>query len=269
MNLLKIGIIAIGIFSLLFTQSTFAAKPGTDTSQSSSTTGIDISYPQCGKRLPGDQAFVIVGVNNGLANTSNPCFTDQLAWAQANVNKVVTSQPKVALYVNTANPGHAATVWPSSNVYEGAFVNNPYGTCTGEEDAACAYMYGWARAHEDATIRNVPSPASQKWWLDVETTNSWSTTDLRANAASLQGMKDYFTNLGASVGVYSTNYQWNQIVGTLAADSTLHGVESWMAGALSLRGATQNCSNPGFTPTSKVTMAQYVSKGLDYNYSCQ
>lgn len=259
----------MGMLSLLLAQTAFAAKPGTDTGQSSSTTGIDISYPQCGKRLPGDQAFVIVGVNNGLANTSNPCFIDQLAWAQSNVNKVVTAQPKVALYVNTANPGHAASVWPSSNVYSGSTVNNPFGTCTGVEDAACAYMYGWARAHEDVTIRNVPSPDTYKWWLDVETANSWSSTDLQANAASLQGMADYFMSIHAQVGVYSTNYQWSQIIGTLDPASTLHGLDSWMAGALSLRGATQNCSNPGFTPTSKVTMAQYVSKGLDYNYSCQ
>jgi hypothetical protein len=269
MNLFKIGFITMGVFSLITTQAVFAAKPSTGGNQSTNTTGIDISYPQCGKRLPGDQAFVIVGVNNGLANTSNPCFSDQLTWAKNNVNNVLTAQPKVALYVNTANPGHAATVWPSSNEYNGTLVDNPFGTCTGDEDAACAYMYGWVRASEDTTIRNVPTPASFKWWLDVETTNSWSSTDLRANAASLQGMTDLFHSLGAQVGVYSTNYQWSQIVGTLDATSTLNGLESWMAGALSLRGATQNCSNPGFTPTSKVTMAQYVSKGIDYNYSCQ
>jgi len=181
----------------------------------------------------------------------------------------ITGQPKAAVYVNTANPGLAASVWPQSNVLaDGTTVSNPYGECTGAEGAACAYVYGWTRAKEDATIRNVPTPESQKWWLDVETTNSWSDTDFVANAASLEGMTAYFKSIGAQVGVYSTGYQWNTIVGNLDPTSNLNGLDSWLAGALTQRGAEANCADPALTPTSKVTMTQFVSKGLDYNVSC-
>src|ERR1039457_2468788 len=43
--------------------------------------GNDVSYPQCGVTLPSQQAFGIVGVNEGLANTTNPCLADEKAWA--------------------------------------------------------------------------------------------------------------------------------------------------------------------------------------------
>ena len=43
--------------------------------------GNDVSWPQCGKALPKGQTFGIVGVNNGLANNTNPCLKTQLTWA--------------------------------------------------------------------------------------------------------------------------------------------------------------------------------------------
>lgn len=248
--------------------SAMAAQRTTTATTTQSPLGIDVSYPQCGTKLPTGQAFGIVGVNGGLANNNNPCLAQQLTWAEQSTG--ITSQPKVALYVNTANPGLTASVWPADNSYNGIAITNPYGTCIGAEGPECAYVYGWTRAYQDFNERNVPNPASYKWWLDVETTNSWSTTDFVANAASLEGMVDYFKSAGvANVGVYSTNYQWNTIVGTnLSSTSSLNGLDSWMAGARTQRGAEQNCTNPPFTPTGKVVLSQFVSKGLDYNHSC-
>ncbi len=43
--------------------------------------GNDVSYPQCAKTIQSQQAFGIVGVNEGLANTTNPCLADEIAWA--------------------------------------------------------------------------------------------------------------------------------------------------------------------------------------------
>src|SRR5438105_13852995 len=54
--------------------------------------GNDISYPQCGKTLPTKQAFGIVGVNGGIATTTNGCLTTQLKWAARSTG--VTDQPK-------------------------------------------------------------------------------------------------------------------------------------------------------------------------------
>ncbi|WP_284979330.1 hypothetical protein [Arthrobacter sp. fls2-241-R2A-200] len=228
--------------------------------------GNDVSWPQCGKALPKGQSFGIVGVNNGTANTTNPCLATELSWAGSSTG--ATGQPKVALYVNTANPGSAGSWWPTSNTYGGTTVANPYGQCTsGSFGAACSYMYGYAKAYDDANIRGVSSPASFIWWLDVETGNSWS-ADKAANRADLEGMAAYFSSIGATTGIYSTSSQWSQIAGSTPTSSPLYTARSWLAGASSLTSAKRMCSAAPLTGGGKVTLTQYVSSGLDYDYSC-
>ena len=98
--------------SLLFTGPAWAAHSG---SGGSANTGNDVSYPQCNKSLPSSHAFGIVGVNDGIANTTNPCFSSELAWAASSTG--TTSQPKASLYVNTANPGNLGVAdWPANNI---------------------------------------------------------------------------------------------------------------------------------------------------------
>jgi hypothetical protein len=228
--------------------------------------GNDVSWPQCGKPLPKGQTFAIVGVNNGLANNTNPCLATQLSWAAT--SKGGTGQPLVALYVNTANPGTAGSWWPTSNTYGGKAVANPYGRCTkGSVAAACSYMYGYAKAYDDATIRGINKPASYTWWLDVETENTWS-TDKAANRANLEGMAAYFASIGAKTGLYSTGFQWSQIVGTVPPSSNLYALPSWLAGASSLASANLKCADAPLTGGGKVTLTQYISGGFDYNKSC-
>jgi hypothetical protein len=278
-SLVLIGLFATGIAPVA------AAPP----SQNKDLVGIDISWPQCDKinTLPTGQAFAIVGVNGGLANNNNPCFAKQIEWAKKNTTGHPT-QPQISLYVNTANPGHEGSWWPSSNVYEDVVVPKPYGECKAEEgevegpvNLPCSYVYGYVRAYEDATIRGVSDPGSYFWWLDVETGNSWQTGEPNStalNRATLEGMVDYFTDITAGgtdakgrpagVGIYSTSYQWGTIAGTVPSGSSLDGLPSWLAGAKTLRGAKSNCSLPGLTPGSTVTLTQYVSAGLDYDYAC-
>jgi hypothetical protein len=251
-----------------------AAAPSSGTTD---VVGNDVSYPQCKAILPSSTAFAIVGVNGGLANNTNPCLGDQLKWAaDATRTSAVTAQPKVALYVNTANPGHAGSWWPSSNINDdGKVVSNPYGNCAdevpGTVSLACSYMYGYVRAFQDAAVRGIPKTVSYFWWLDVETGNSWQTgaNGPALNRADLEGMVAYFRSIPSSgVGIYSTGYQWGTIAGTVPSGSSLMGLPSWLAGARTLQGAKSNCSLPGLTPTSTVTVTQYVSAGLDYDYSC-
>lgn len=239
--------------------------------------GIDISWPQCGKTLPEGPAFAIVGVNGGLASNDNQCFADQLAWAKK-FTTGGTAQPKVALYVNTANPGHEGSWWPASNTYNGVVVPQPYGPCDsggaveGPVNLACSYVYGYVRAYQDAVERVRTDPGSYFWWLDVETGNSWQTGETNSaalNRATLEGMVDYFKSTTVGVGIYSTSSQWGTIAGTVPSTSSLAGLPSWLAGAKTLRGAKSNCSLPGLTPRSTVTVTQYVSAGLDYDYSCE
>ncbi|MBA3757429.1 hypothetical protein H0X09_01015 [Candidatus Saccharibacteria bacterium] len=245
--------------------------------------GNDISWPQCGKTLPTTHAFGIAGVNGGTAAKTNPCLSEQLKWAYRAVGG--TSQPLAQLYVNTANPGEIIgdiTTWPTSNTDKTGFTtNNPYGTCRGDNDRACSWQYGWNRSVEAVIDRFEPaaiaagvdsSASSYVWWLDVETMNTWqsgSTESLIRNKATLEGMTSYYQLKGVTVGLYSTGYQWNQIVGsTVSSSSNLNGLDSWLAGARSLKGAQSNCKNPALTTSGKVTLTQYVSGSLDYDYSC-
>jgi hypothetical protein len=173
----------------------------------------------------------------------------------------------VALYVNTANPEDAGSWWPTSNEYGGQTVKHRYGECTGETDAACAYMYGWAKAYDDAYIRGISEPDDYLWWLDVETENSWNGSQ-EENRAVLEAMTDFFHSIDAEVGIYSTSYQWGQIVGTVPEGSSLYNLPSWLAGARTANGAKSNCSLPPLTAGGEVTLTQFVSKGFDYDYSC-
>ncbi|SDP62902.1 hypothetical protein SAMN04487914_12166 [Arthrobacter sp. ok909] len=241
--------------------------PASAATASSPGRGIDVSWPQCGTTPAKQPAFAIVGVNHGLANNTNPCLASQLAWAKTAKAPATTAQPRVALYVNTANPGRQGTWWPTSNTYSGVKVANPYGSCAAGTFKACSYMYGWAKASDDAKRRGVSNPQSYLWWLDVEAENTWQ-TDKAANVAVLEGMTAYFKRIGARVGLYSTGYQWGQIAGTVKSTSPLAGLPSWLAGAGSAAKAKANCTLPGLTPGSRVSMTQYISGGLDFNYSC-
>jgi hypothetical protein len=250
------------------------AVPGT-ASAGHTTVGYDVSYPQCETSLPQDQAFAIVGVNGGIATRANPCLTTQLGWA-GEASGAVAMQPRVQLYLNTANPGEIltqVTTWPN-------FGTTAYGTCDGTNSLACSWQYGWERAQHSVTTFFGPaaksaevetSPARYAWWLDVETSNTWqsgSAEALARNRATLEGMTSYLLSRGARVGLYSTNQQWAQIAGTVDASSVLAARPSWLAGATTLTGAKTNCAEPALVPAGRVTLTQYVVGNLDRNYSC-
>ena len=252
------------------------------------TTGNDISYPQCGQSFPSGQAFGIVGVNGGLANKPNPCLgeyngglaTSELHWAWGSTG--ASKMPKAALYVNTADPAPGVADWPKDNIdphgvseAPGTQNADPYGSCDGSDSSACAWQYGWDRAVQDvdwlqaaATQVSVASAASAyRWWLDVETGNSWETgtIGLANNVADLQGMVAAFASVGASTGIYSTTYQWGQITGGSRAGN-LNGLSDWIPGARTLSGARSNCTPAGFTGV--VTITQWFGKPYDGDWAC-
>jgi hypothetical protein len=179
--------------------------------------------------------------------------------------------------VNTANPGKQGKWWPTSaRTQAGTAVTIPgaYGGCTGKVNAGCAYVYGWSMAEQDATTRVKDDPGHYRWWLDVETGNTWS-RDTTANRADLEGMADYFSTLKdaatgapATVGVYSTASQFGRIVGTLpASGSSLVGLRSWVAGASGQADARSKCLGASFT-RGQNALVQWVQGGLDYDLSC-
>lgn len=268
-----------GIIVLAYS-ATAAARPASSTS-SPTPLGIDISWPQCGKTVPKTQAFGIVGVNGGLATTTNPCLKDQLVWATQSLGG--TAQAKVQLYLNTANPGGLNTAsWPKNNTDPTGAVSPNSGTCTGSDSLACAWQYGWNRAAEAVHDRFVPaataakidaSAAAYTWWLDVETENTWklsgSSFDTQSNVAVLEGMTAYIKSVNGQVGLYSTGAQWNQIVGTaVTSSSNLNGLRNWRPGGANLSTAKDACKAAPLTSGGQVTLTQYVAQKIDYDYSC-
>jgi hypothetical protein len=128
-------------------------------------------------------------------------------------------------------------------------------------------MYGFAKAYDDVNDRGVTGAAGYLWWLDVETINTWS-SDTAANAADVEGMVSYFHSIGARVGLYAASSQWNQIMGKVSAKSNLNNLQSWIPGASSATSAKSKCAAAPLTTGSKVTVTQFVSNRLDYDYSC-
>ena len=221
--------------------------------------GYDISWPQCGSPYPVNPAFGIVGVNAGIVFSPNPCLASEVTWAGAT---------SAALYANTGNPGPAlSTHWPTGQAAPQVC------SATTPDTAACAYDYGYnaaADSYADAvsafTTLGLPtSPAGSPWWLDVETSNSWR-TDVTLNVAALSGAVDYLASVVhvASLGFYSTSYQWGVITG---GTSAFGAYSSWVAGGANAAGARANCAGPGFTGGG-ITLAQYPSGGFDADLRC-
>ena len=216
--------------------------------RASTGTGYDVSYPQCGVDLPSRPAFAILGVSDGRAYGDNPCLAAEYGWA-------VTSRRAVGFYMNTGNPGAASTRVD----WYGQTGPQP---CSMDNEAGCAYDYGAGAAQRafDYAQSQTGVAAAGGWWLDVETSNSWS-TDTSLNLAALQGSIEVLQAQGVTVGIYSTGYQWGQITGGAAP-----GLPSWVAGAQNAHTAPTLCGS-SFTG-GPVRYVQYSSQGLDADYAC-
>ena len=224
----------------------------------------DVSYPQCGGKLPSNPTGGIVGVNDGIVLSANPCLAAEWAWALTGTGYAP------AFYANTANPGPTySSHWPTGQ-------QSPE-VCDGSNSEACSYDYGWNAAQDsfaEATAVTADA-ASYDWWLDVETGNSWETLEsgygqtptAQANDRdALQGEVDALIAAGVTqVGVYSTAYQWGQITGGTGATFALQ--PAWVAGTGSLSTAQGNCQSTSFTGGA-IVLAQYAYDGYDADYHC-
>lgn len=283
-KLLVVSVLAVSILSLGFLPaSAMAAKPaGGGKTPTIELKGYDVSYPQCGKSLPTDHYFGIVGVNGGNAATANPCLADQLVWASK--AKVGSNQSRLQVYVNTANPGEVInqiSSWPTGPADTYGFVPaNPYGVCGGSNDMACSWLYGWNRSiyteglfKTAAQSRGLITDTSKYvWWLDVETMNTWqsgSNEALQRNTAAIEGFGAYYQAKDAIIGLYSTAVQWAEITGNnVGVSSNLNGLPNWRPSGSTLANAKKNCSVAALTPGGYISLTQYIVKNLDNNHSC-
>lgn len=223
----------------------FGPKPVTVTLPPPGAVGFDISWPQCGGPYPaGPLAFGVVGVNHGKANTKNPCLRSQFRWAASG-----GATPGVYLNLNS----------PPKGTYSSLI--GPGGRCRPGDAGCVAYNYGYNAAAFAMAYARSQGAVTSEWWLDVETMNTWS-ADVRVNARVIQGAIDYLQRKNASVGVYSTPYQWREIAGRYAP-----GLPVWTAGAESLAEAKSRCSPAYAFGGGRVVLVQYVEQ-FDTNYRC-
>jgi hypothetical protein len=222
--------------------------------------GYDISYPQCSTAFPSNPAFAIVGVNGGRVFSANPCLPAQVAWGGG---------AAAELYANTGNPGPAlSSFWPNGQT------SPRFCDAANPDTLDCAYDYGWNAAQHPfqtaqaaySSLGITTSPAATRWWLDVETSNSWR-DDAGLNVAALQGGFDYLRSAGVGqLGFYSTTAQWTTITGGTKVFSP---VPSWGAGAPSEKGARSLCATTTASFTGgRLAMVQYIYQGFDANVRC-
>ena len=211
-------------------------------------TGDDISFPQCGGAYPTTNAyrFGIVGVTSGHAFRDNPCFAGEYAWASG------LGAPE-SVYLNLNED--IGTTAPYGDT-------GPFGVC-GPDEACHALNYGYnaassAYTHATAQVRTFTATT---WWLDIETENSWSETDLARNMNVIAGAMQFLQGLhGFTVGIYSTAAQWGEITG-----GWQNGLPVWIGGGT--RGDARSRCGAGFTG-GPVYLVQFEDADFDGDYAC-
>jgi hypothetical protein len=131
---------------------------------------------------------------------------------------------------------------------------------------ACSWQYGYERANADMQFAGT---TTGRWWLDIETSNSW-TSDFAKNQAALEGMVYALQHGGggATVGIYASSGSWSSLLGPVKDSSPLFSLDEWRPGARALNTAVSNCSLAPFEGNGEVVLTQYVSNNLDYDHSC-
>jgi hypothetical protein len=237
----------LAVFALVTALTVIGVAPA----RAASGYGYDVSYPQCGKTLPSPASFVVVGVNGGIPFKDNRCLGEQFRW----VRRV---KADYGFYVNSSNPGATHDEWGKPGEMQCGGASAEWG---------CAYNFGEAAARNayDYAARVTKATYGHRFWVDVETANTWSKTDTAANVAVIQGMVDYLTaRSGRIAGIYATPNHWKKI--TSNAQAT--GVPNWHAAAKNRTAAAAKCAEGGSLTGGPLLIVQFVVKGLDHDYWC-
>lgn len=222
--------------------------------------GADISWPQCpkgmgipekrtlGLPMPLPEAeYVVIGLTNGPGFTPNPCLADQVSWVAE--RELLGSAYAVVSYPDDADLDEHGDDGPfDGDTRLGALQNVGYQQAEYSIDAM-----------EEAGLE---TPAV---WLDVEPVAhfEWS-GDLEANAAVVRGAARGYTDAGYRIGVYSTPYLWEGIVGDLSL-----GVPEWRAaGQTSRAEALSRCGDDWSIQGGAAVLGQWVADQRDHNVTC-
>ncbi|GAC1603337.1 MAG: hypothetical protein NVS3B21_31880 [Acidimicrobiales bacterium] len=243
------------------------ALPATATT-TTGLTGYDISWPQCSGStstftgISTTAAFAILGVNDGKANTTNPCLQSQITQATGLA---------VSFYQNTANPG--SRYWPAGQQKPAVCPTN-LKHLNESQIEACSEDYGYnAAQYGYMNVLNTsagPNASSSEWWLDVESANSWSRDPL-ANIADIQGGLLYLKNQGVTVaGIYTNSSSWSSITGSDTTHFT--SVRWWAPGLVSSNPQPADlsaaCATPSLFGGSLHPRYVQYTQTYDTDYDC-
>ncbi len=239
-----LAILATASLGLVVTAGTMAAH--TNPYSPAGSIGYDTSSYQCSNAGvgPAGYTFGIVRGTGGRPFTVDSCR--QALWAQA------ASTGKPSLYENVAYSGAYAHQVPPSCA-----------TATSPENYSGKYLQAWqiGCAESDFAFNNRPSGSTAvAWWLDVETGNSWSTSNRLLNQATIDGAVDRLLSVNVPVGVYSYASAWNTIT-TGQGWAPANASASWVAGF-------GDCQHPFSKLAVWLYQSGTTSWGADADYAC-
>jgi hypothetical protein len=221
--------------------------------------GADVSWPQCpkgmgiperrgeGQPMPLRTArMVVLGITNGIAFTPNPCLTRQLAWVRNH-------------HVYAA--GYAMTTYPRPRQVRKYGADGPFRHA---QLVGKLRNTGFAQARYNVATMKRTGLRSPVVWVDVEpsTVRPWS-RNLARNRAVLRGVVAGYRAAGYRVGFYSTQYLWQEIVGSAG-----YRLPEWRpAGVTSRAAALYKCSHYSFQGGPAV-LAQWGTGRRDFDVMC-
>ena len=250
------GLLAFAFLLMGWNQIAWAAPPGPIAVEAPHKNfGYDISFPQCKRPLPSAPVgFIIIGVTEGSAFTTNDCLHAQVEWAQQNTNL------RPALYLNLN--GVMYKTW-------GYSLDGPKGKC-GKADVFCqAYNYGYHTAQFAFDYATEQGAIADMWWLDVEWVNYWPYSTA-LNDVVIQSAIDFMSSKKVMVGIYSTQLQWRWIAGAKFVPklpSNVH-LPIWLATVADAASAPAYCSADNAFGGGMVWYVQFPGKELDENFDC-
>jgi hypothetical protein len=215
--------------------------------------GRDVGSQSCSQALATDVSFGVIATTAGRPYFPSSCLSAEYAWASS-----LTYRPQY--YVNLANPGHKSPNWGQGGPR--ACDRKP------KYDLGCAYDYGYLAARAAwRYVSAVGPPGRGRWWLDVETDNTWGRTShgIAANRAVIRSALNYLRHrhhVGA--GIYTETIWWWEITG---GTTDFRGTPVWGGGAGSKKNARHNCLAHSITG-GPALMAQWIRHGVDHDIIC-
>lgn len=245
-----IGVVVLG--GLLGAGSATAPSLRTAGNPPRGAIGRDVGASSCAQPMPSGASFGVIAATDGKPYFSSPCLSTEYAWAGS-----LTYRPQY--YVNLADPGHRSSHWARGGPR----------ACdrTPKYDLGCAYDYGYEAAVAAwGYVAAVGPPGGGRWWLDVETDNTWgrSSAGIAANRAVIHGALDYLRHRRhITAGIYTETVWWDAITGGSRFSST----PVWGGGADSKAHALGNCRAQSITG-GPALLAQWVRQGVDHDVAC-